>query len=203
LPTLISLVVMLLNARVSRFAFLVGGLNSVLYSIGYFMERLYPSAVSALAFSFPIQIVSFILWSKNRTEKKEVKVRRLNKRSGAVLLGCTTVGWIVCFFIYRALDTKSLVLDNTIFVLGIVVTVMQMLRYVEAPLLNPISLLVGIIQWTILTVENSANANYLIYYVYCFYFGILSIISWISLYKRQRAEYDPEIPGEAKAEVKI
>lgn len=187
LPTLVSLVVMILSARVNRFAFLLGGLNSVLYSVGYFMERLYPSAISALAFSFPIQIVSFILWSKNQTEKKEVKVRCLNKKSGSVLLLASVVGWIVSFLIYRELGTKSLVLDNTIFVLGIVITVMQMLRFVESPFLNLISLLVGIIQWTILTVENIANINYLIYNVYCFYFAFIAIFEWLRLYRTQRA----------------
>ncbi len=188
LPTLVSLIVMLLSARVSRFAFLLGGLNSALYSVGYFMERLYPSAVSALAFSFPIQIASFILWSKNQTEKKEVKVRRLNKRSGCILFTASVVGWIVSFLVYRELGTKSLVLDNTLFVLGIVITVMQMLRFVESPFLNLLSLLVGIVQWTILTVENVANINYLIYYVYCFYFAFIAVFEWLRLYRTQRAE---------------
>ncbi|MBR2466218.1 MAG: nicotinamide mononucleotide transporter [Clostridia bacterium] len=185
LPTLVSLIVMLLSARVSRFAFLLGGLNSALYSVGYFMERLYPSAVSALAFSFPIQIASFILWSKNQTEKKEVKVRRLNKKSGSVLLVASVAGWIVSFLVYRELGTKSLVLDNTIFVLGILITVMQMLRFIESPFLNVISLMVGIVQWTVLTIENTANINYLIYHVYCFYFAVVAIFEWIRIYKGQ------------------
>lgn len=188
LPTLVSLVVMILSARVSRFAFLLGGLNSALYSVGYFMERLYPSAVSALAFSFPIQIASFILWSKNQTEKKEVKVRRLTKKSGSIVLLCTVIGWIGSFLVYRELGTKSLVLDNTLFVLGIVITIMQMLRFVESPFLNVISLSVGIVQWTVLTIENTANINYLIYYVYCFYFSIVAIFEWIRIYKGQLAD---------------
>ncbi len=149
------------------------------------MERLYPSAVSALAFSFPIQIASFILWSKNQTEKKEVKVRRLNKKSGSVLLVASVAGWIISFLVYRELGTKSLVLDNTIFVLGILITVMQMLRFIESPFLNVISLMVGIVQWTVLTIENTANINYLIYHVYCFYFAVVAIFEWIRIYKGQ------------------
>lgn len=133
LPTIISLVVGLLSARVSRYMFLIAVGNCVLYSIGYFMEHLYPSAISALAISFPSSILSFILWSKNQNKSKEVIVRRLNKKSASILIVCITVFWLVSYFVYKAMGTKTLLLDNSIFVLGITITVMQMLRYIETP----------------------------------------------------------------------
>lgn len=188
LPTLVSLVVMLLHSRVNRFAFLLGGFNSVLYSIGFFMERLYPSAVSALAISFPISIVSFILWSKNRTKSNDVKVRRLNLCSGAALILLSVAFWVVSFYVYRALGTKSLILDNTLFVLGIIVTIMQMFRFVESPFLNLVLSLVNIVQWTVLSLEDVANVNYLIYNAYSFYCITKSLFGWIRLYREQKGE---------------
>ena len=44
LPTLITLVAQLLNAKANRLVFLVGGANTVLYGITYLFEHLYFSA---------------------------------------------------------------------------------------------------------------------------------------------------------------
>lgn len=185
LPTLVSLFVMLLNSRVNRFGLLLGGINAVIYSIGYFMEKLYPSAVSAIAISGTMGIVGFVLWSKNQTTDKQVKVRKLTLKSGGLFLAGAIVAWIAFFFVYRALGTKSLVLDNTLFILALVITTMQMLRYMEMPYLNIISLLVSIVQWTILTVENTANITYLIYNIFSLYCVVKSIFVWIKLYREQ------------------
>ena len=59
LPSLISVAVYLLSARVSRFAFLVGGLNSVLYAAGFLMEGVYGSFLSAILFPFPFRSILF------------------------------------------------------------------------------------------------------------------------------------------------
>ena len=66
LPVVVSLFVVLLSAHANRYTFLIGAVNSVIYSVGYIMERLYASVASALLLSFPIQIVSFVLWKKRR-----------------------------------------------------------------------------------------------------------------------------------------
>ena len=188
LPTLISLIVGLLSAKVSRYMFLLAGGNCVLYSIGFFMERLYPSAISALAISFPSSVISFILWSKNQTNTKEVIVRRLNRKSALLLIASVAAFWTVSYFVYKAMGTKSLILDNSIFVLGITISVMQMLRYIETPFLNLLSGIIGIVQWSILTIENIANINYLIYQVFYFYCIALSAFKWIKLYRSQKSE---------------
>ena len=48
LPTLVTLAVQLLNVRVNRYAFLLGGINAVVYGIVYLTEGLYFSMISAL-----------------------------------------------------------------------------------------------------------------------------------------------------------
>ena len=45
LPALISLIVTAFIAKANRYGFLLGSLNSVLYAIGYAIERLYASVI--------------------------------------------------------------------------------------------------------------------------------------------------------------
>ena len=66
LPLYVSLLVGLLQSRANRYASLLGGLNSILYTLVYIYLGLYASAGYALLFSFPLQIVTFILWSRRK-----------------------------------------------------------------------------------------------------------------------------------------
>ena len=66
LPLYISLVVGMLQSRVNRYSYLIGSMNSLLYGVVYFYYNLYASAFSALLFSFPIQLLTFIRWNKNK-----------------------------------------------------------------------------------------------------------------------------------------
>lgn len=200
LPTLVSLLVMLLSAKANRFTFLFGGLNAVVYAIGYFMEGLYPSMVSALAISFPFQIASFILWSKNQTEAKQVRVRRLNAKGGILAAVASVVFWIICYFIYKQLGTTSLILDNTTFVLGILTTVLSMLRYIEYTFISPISLIISIVMWIDLSVSNIANITYVIYTVYALFRQIQATVTWIKLYREQHQTKDEQAINDGEAE---
>ena len=65
LPTLITPFVMLLSSRVNRWTFIIGGCNSVIYSVGFFLGGLYGSALSALFVSAPLQFYSFFAWKKH------------------------------------------------------------------------------------------------------------------------------------------
>ena len=193
LPTIVSLVVGVLVSRVNRYMFLLSGANCVLYSVGYYMNGLYGTALSAIAISFPSSIMSFILWSKNQTKTKEVIVRRFNKKSGSVFAIAVTLFWIASYFVYKALDTKTLVFETTVFVLGITITFMQMLRFVETPFFNVASSVISTVQWFIITMENVSNINYLIYNIYFLYCVTVSVFKWVRLYKEQNKETEDEI----------
>ena len=69
LPCLISLFVMLLQSRANRYGYLLGGLNSLVYSVGYYMLGLYSSMTFAVVFSFPMQTATFIKWSRRPYKK--------------------------------------------------------------------------------------------------------------------------------------
>ena len=65
LPTIVTLFVQLLMMSANRYAFLLGGCNSVIYGIVYFMEGVPFSGISALVLSFLPQIYTFFNWGKN------------------------------------------------------------------------------------------------------------------------------------------
>jgi len=64
LPLYISLVIGLLQSRVSRIAPLIGGINALLYAAVYLYYGLYASALYAVLVSCPMQIATFFSWRK-------------------------------------------------------------------------------------------------------------------------------------------
>ena len=71
LPLYVSLIVMILQIRVNRYAFLLGGLNSVLYAVVYFFYKLYGSALYSITVSFVMQIATFVSWGKHSYKKRQ------------------------------------------------------------------------------------------------------------------------------------
>ena len=57
LPLYISLFVMILSANVSRYAYLTGGLNSILYAVIYFYYGVYGVAFQAMFFLSPFRLL--------------------------------------------------------------------------------------------------------------------------------------------------
>ena len=72
LPLYNSLIIALLQSRVNRYSNLLGSINSILYAAVYFYYGLLASAFQALLFSFPMQLITFIRWNKNKWEKSTV-----------------------------------------------------------------------------------------------------------------------------------
>ena len=53
-----------LQTRMSRYAPLMGGINSILYTVVYFSCGLYSSAAYFLLAFCPLQLITFFRWSK-------------------------------------------------------------------------------------------------------------------------------------------
>ena len=60
IPLFVSLFIILLQTKANRFAYLLGGGNSILYAVSYVTMGLYGSALYAFCISFPLQIITFI-----------------------------------------------------------------------------------------------------------------------------------------------
>ena len=187
LPTLITLVVMLLNAKANRLGFLLGGINCLIYVVGYFMESLYGTVISTL-FGAVLAFLSFVRWKKRAYGKATIFVTMKNKFRilGGILFLIT---WAVVAFIMSKTDNNQYYIDSFNMILGIVLPILTMFGFLEFIPLQIISLTSSHVMWIIIVAtENVSNVTYLIVSLYNCYMGAKQILTWIKLYKIQRAE---------------
>lgn len=130
LPLYVSLVVGVLQSRANRYASLLGGMNSILYALVYVYLGLYASAGYAILFSFPLQIMTFILWSR-RKQGESTKFRKMSWGCRILVL----IGYLTCFAILRMLlqaaGSSHQLLDNLTSLTGILISVLTMFAFVE------------------------------------------------------------------------
>lgn len=195
LPTLNTLVILLLSARVDRRSFLIGGLNAAFYGIGFFTEGLYFSVINCLLVSMPLQLFSFFNWKKH-ADGNSAKLRTLGWRGEAVVISSTVVGCQLCYWLLLPFfegGQQQVMLDIFLFVIGLVITVLALLRYVETPYYNLISAIANVVMWVSICTGNIANINYLIMAAYSLFRVAQSAITWTKQYKKSQKE---EVPKE-------
>jgi nicotinamide mononucleotide transporter PnuC len=193
LPTLNTLVILLLSARVDRRSFLIGGLNAAFYGIGYFSEGLYFSVINCLLVSMPLQLFSFFNWKKH-ADGNSTKLRTLGWKGEIVVLSSMGIGCVLCYAFLLPFfggGQQQAGLDIFLFVIGLVITVLSMLRYVEAPYYNIVSSAANLVMWGLICSKNIANLNYLIMGAYSFFRVTQSVITWTKQYKKSKNE-EPE-----------
>ena len=180
LPLFISLAVMLLQARVSRYAFLLGGLNSILYAISYLLMGLYATAIYAFASSFPLQIITFINWTR-KTTGGVTELRKMSLRARLLVLLGFAIVWPIVYFIISSLQGASQsVLDVTGTLIGILVTVLSMLRFSEYAPLNLLSVAISLTTHIMIFMSDTSNITYVIYTVYS---GICVVAAMVRMKK--------------------
>ena len=195
LPTLNTLIILLLSARVDRRSFLIGGLNAAFYGIGFFSEGLYFSVINCLLVSMPLQLFSFFNWKKH-ADGNSAKLRTLGWRGEAVVISSTVVGCQLCYWLLLPFfegGQQQVMLDIFLFVIGLVITVLALLRYVETPYYNLISAIANVVMWVSICTGNIANINYLIMAAYSLFRVAQSAITWTKQYKKSQKE---EVPKE-------
>jgi nicotinamide riboside transporter PnuC len=81
-------------------------------------------------------------------------------------------------------------LDSYLFVMGITVSLLAAWGYIDSQYMNILSIVLGLLLWILLTVQDPANFNYVIIYVYNLYRIIQTSVSWTKKYRqtKQKAE---------------
>ena len=189
LPTLITLIVQLMMVKANRYAFLLGGVNAMIYGISYFQEGLYFSLVSAVLISAPIQLYSFVVWSK-KTCKDSPPLQFLGMKKLIIATVVSLIGWGICVFgLSDLFETATYpVLDSYLFVMGITVSLLAAWGYIDSQYMNILSIALGLIMWVLLTIRNPANFNYVILNVYNLYRIIQISVSWTIKYYKTKKE---------------
>ena len=181
LPLFVSLVVMVLQARVNRYALLLGSLNSLLYCYYYFTMGLMSNFLYAIIVSFPMQMISFINWSRN-TKGKITKLKKMSVRQLMISVIIFVLGWCAIFFGISLFENASYsLLDTLTTTLGITVTILTMLCFSEYVILQCVSCTITIIMYTTIVLSGDlASITYFVYGVYCL---ICVILAAVRMYK--------------------
>ena len=185
LPLYISLTVVLLQSRANKYAPLIGGFNSILYTFTYIYLSLYASAAYALLFSFPVQILTFFRWSK-RAYKNSTLFRSMTPKQRIILSLAFMASFCIIFAVLSALVSSYQFVDSLSSLTGIVVSILTLFAFVEYTWLMIPNCILGIILNVVTTIDHPEQITYLIYSVFSLICVTRGFISVRNLYKEQK-----------------
>ena len=187
IPLYVSLVVGLLQSRASRFSYLLGGLNCIIYTVAYVIMGLYAQAFSALLWSCPIQLVTFWQWSR-RSYKHSTEFKRMHPihwiLGGAAFALC----FVLLQFVLRSAEGSYPTLDNLVALVGLLVSLMSMLSYREYSWLMLLSCALNLTLFFVMTLDDPAQSTYLVYAVNSMICVVMQFFSVQKLYAEQKKE---------------
>ena len=160
-PLYVSLFIAFMNSRVNRYAPLVGGLNSILYALVYLSYGLYSSAAYAFFVSMTLQLITFIRWNK-RPLGNSTELRRLKTWQMIISVALLAVGFACLCFITKNVSQYFL-LDNIITALGIFVTILRMLSYIEFTYFSICTEIFSVMLYVLMLRNNPEQSTYLIF----------------------------------------
>ncbi|MBQ8351872.1 MAG: nicotinamide mononucleotide transporter [Clostridia bacterium] len=187
LPLCVSLIIYFLQARVSRYAYLLGSLNSIAYAIVYIGLGVYASAAQALLISFPLQMATFFMW-RRRADGHSTRLRHLGGGGALLTLALFAAAWVAVYFVLRELGSASQILDNTSTLLGVLIYILTMFSFIEYTYLQILSNIVGILLQISLMKENPGQITYVIQSACSCFFAVRAIFRANALYKKQQKE---------------
>jgi len=183
----VSLFIMFLQTRVNRYAYLLGGLNSLLYAYVYWYYGLYASVAYAVLVSCPFQIATFILWSRRPWGNATVFKKMTKKQLILVAAAFVTV-WLILQVVLKAIGGSYQILDSTTSLLGILASILVMLAYVEHTYLSFPSGIIGLILYATMLKESPEQITYLIYQIYAFTCTTITFFRTRKVYNLQKQE---------------
>ena len=187
LPLYVSLVIGLLQSRMIRYASLMGGVNSILYAVVYAGYHLYASAAYALLVSCPIQIVTFVRWSRKPWGQSTV-FRKLSAKQRIVTIAVFAVSLAGLGFLLPRLGGEHSFLDSAVTLLGIITSVLTMLSYKEYALLMAVGCGVSTALYVSMLPEHPEQTTYLVFNLYSLICCTLAFFRMRKLYREQQQE---------------
>lgn len=189
---------MLLQSEALRIAPLIGGLNCILYSIVYYYYALYGSMISTIAMSFPLQILTFIFWSKRKSGATTV-FRKLSAKARIILYSSVAIAYVPYLIINIHIGTKLAPIDSMISILGFVNPILMLLAYTDYSYLTIFGTILTSTLYVFLAIESPEQWCYFIYAVYSCISCIRGALNVREIYKKQEQQRG-ECENKQKAE---
>ena len=185
LPLYNSLIIATLQSKVNRYSNLLGSMNSLLYGFVYVYYNLYASALSAFLFSFPMQLITFIRWNKNKWEHSTV-LRKMNWKQRSLVV----VGYVIAlgamWVLLPLIGAEYVLLDSATTLLGVLILFLTMFAFVEYTAFMVVNGIIGIVLYVSMLAESPEMTTYLIFAVYSFVCICFAFFKAKKLYKRQK-----------------
>lgn len=197
LPLYVSLTVALLQSRMIRTASLIGGINSILYAVVYAGYHLYGSAVYALLFSCPVQLVTFILWRRKPWGKSTV-FKKMTARQRIVTAAAFAAAYAALQVVLHFTGGEYALLDGAITLLGVLTAFLTMLAYMEYAALMVAGNVLSIALYIAMLPAHPEQTTYLIFTVYSLACCLAACFRLVRLYAEQQRAKD--IPGAGSGE---
>ena len=185
LPTLITLVVQVLNAHADRRTFLLGAANSLLYGFSYYSEGVYFSMISAVAISAPMQVYTFFSW-KRHSHGKNTELKFLGARRVLIVIGLILAVWGVFCLLPLFRSGSFPAVDALSFVVGNAVTLLVARRYVDSQFFGMANCLIGLILWILLAIKDPSNLNYVVISAYNLFRVTEAAVLWLRVTKGEK-----------------
>lgn len=191
IPLYISLIIGLMQSKANRYANMIGAGNAILYGFVNLHFRMYASAASAFLVSSPFQLATFIRWNRHKY-KDSTRFRRLTgKQRVCVLLGYIVV-CIAVYLLLSAVDSGYRTLDTLSSLLGLLVSVLTLLSYIEYTWLQIPSAILTIGANLAVALDHPEQITYVIYSVYTFICMIVQYFTVRHYYSEQQTISDKE-----------
>ncbi len=187
LPLYVSLAVMYLQTKASRFSFLLGGCNAVYYSVVYLFLGLYGMALYSILMASPIQIFTYIRWKK-RSYAHAALLKRLTWKQRVLGIVSFATVWTALFLVLRGFGSEYLILDNSASVIGAAANVASLLYLIEFPYVQCVSMLINIWLYIKMVQTDPAQWTFLIYNLYALTCVVISAVYMQKLYNWQKKE---------------
>ena len=168
LPLFVSLVIMILQANVNRYALLMGAINSLLYCYYHYSMGLMSNCLFDVLVSFPFQLVSFFTWSR-KSKGSVTELRQLTWGQRGIGMAVFAAGWMALLWSMGLFNNSAYsVLDTLTTVMGLATMILTVLRYSEYVIFQGVGSVITVWMYAeIVRGGNPGSITYLIYSVYC------------------------------------
>ena len=170
------------RASISNFAF--GIVNTVVYIVYLAYWKIYGTLCLEVFLYLPINIISWKVWANHRDEKQHelTKAKRLTWWQDALVLAAVSAATCVYHAILVRVGGNVAWLDAATVSIGIIATVLEMLRYREQYVLWIITDIVAVAMYIVHfdTVYLTKKTIYLI-------MAVIGLINWCKLNKRNES----------------
>jgi len=187
IPLFVSLFVMSFQSEANRVGSLIGAINAVIYTAAYLYMGVYISAASSFFMSVPLQLATFFNWKKN-AYKKTVVFKKMSVKMRVMSLVALFVLWGISAGVLTYFKYEYAIFDTITFLLGLAVSILTLLAFIEYTYLWIVSAVTGLIVNIQMVINNPKETTYLIYGVYALYCVVVAFINVHKFYKEQQNE---------------